>query len=247
MDIENLQTQEDCCDEDIDKTRLPPSIVDYYDEALFRFGDYSLKELIAVIYPEARAPQDDSRLRIRFWDEYDACFLVDPPRRMLVQNIVRGVCPKRNFIQRLQQNPDFFAFITRRPVGYKTGFREIADLGLEEMRHIMTLPLEFQTSKGKRINTGLARLKVDVFKWLHEQEHGLAVQRTMNLNVTAGEGPRATPESMKEIEAKLAELRGEERQALPPGEVRPSILEIERDVKNVDVYVPVKGTDADDS
>ena len=109
----------------------------------------------------------------------------------------------------------------------------------------MTCPIIEEKFKGgillKAPNTKVMELKFKIYQWLYEQEHGMAVQRTMNINknYNSGEGNKGSgnkSDAMENIDEKLAALRQQtDNPALPPGREMPP-LPIEVVSEKVEVY-----------
>lgn len=88
------------------------------------------------------------RLRISFWDEYQAA--QDENRKMLVSNIMRGVTYSEYFYKHVIHDPRKMAWIICPPGDYMLALRDSLHIGVEKIREILSQPLVKKVPRMRR-------------------------------------------------------------------------------------------------
>lgn len=152
------------------------------------------------------------RLRITFWDEYQAAHA--DGRKMLMSNVMRGVTYAEHFHKRVLGNTDMMAWICRPPTDFLLAMRDILFVGLERLRELVKQPIVrkvlVKNKKGEverdedgkplyetKIDYVLAKEIKTIVEKMSDRVHGAVIQRMQvnqrseNLHVVASADPMA--------------------------------------------------------
>lgn len=152
------------------------------------------------------------RLRIQFWDEYNAA--CDAERPLRIANIMRGLTYTEYFYQNVLPDQKKIAWIIKPPQDFLLAMRDLLYIGLDRLREILTTPLIDRTPvftkdgkqvtdpDGKPVFTEKVNTKIlteirQITERLSDRVHGAVVQRmqmsatTQNLHVLAQADPLA--------------------------------------------------------
>lgn len=149
------------------------------------------------------------RLRIQFWDEYNAA--CDQNRMIRPANVMRGLTFAEYFYKHVLSNEAKVAWIVKPPQDFLLAMRDLLYLGLERLREIMTQPLVDKIplmQKGvpmrdhngnvlykEIVNSKLITEIRQITEKLSDRVHGAVIQRMQvdqrnaNLHVVAGADP----------------------------------------------------------
>lgn len=190
---------------------VPPDVSDAlkrlvkYRPALFFMEEAKFKKQVK---PDALI----SRLRISFWDEY--CRAQDNNAMINISAVIRNVCSKDYFYEVVLRNEAKLAWLIYPPKDYMMAMREMLDLGLDEWREILALPI--QNKRGK-VDYKLLSSKLKIVQLLDMRVKGAIVQRLQvsqkNLNVNVDAPTLPQDMSIEELEALERKLNAVSEQA----------------------------------
>jgi len=144
----------------------------------------------------------DNRLRLRFWEEYDR--VQDSKLAIMkARNFYAGVCGRSNYNQYFLEYPHKVAWLLVRPADYMIALKELLQVGLEELREVLTYPV--QDKDTKKLDYKLMARKESIWKMIDMRVKGAIVQKTINLNRDLDKKPNPKP-VRTDIEAEFAEL-----------------------------------------
>jgi hypothetical protein len=176
-------------------------------------------------------------LRLQFWDEYDRVVRHKLPGMDFNRVLDRVMSPSL-FQEFIAANSEALMYILTPPVPYLMTLRECMLLGVERFKEILAIPA---VDADGQPNLELAEIQLKMFQTLDLRLHGAATQRiqvdqkTLNVNVD-GNDKKGEPKSLEEIQARIAALEAQRREALPP---RPAIhVDLMREVTPVPAEVP---------
>lgn len=156
---------------------------------------------------EIRPNQTMNCLRFRIWEEYNKA--QDSNQSIRVYEICKGICTTNYFYAAVLRNKKVLAYMLIPPKDYETAAEEALMLGVNQIRKILMFPL--WDDKGKP-NTKVAALQLNVMKMLDARIKGAPTQRieqkTLQANVDVAQLSEEL--TMKDIEARLRKLRGDE-------------------------------------
>lgn len=165
------------------------------------------KELEALT-PHGSWTVTDRRLRTAFWIEYGRA--QDLGQHMNIGNVFNGVCSKPYFYSSVLKNKPRLAYLLLAPQDYRVAMEEALGFGVDRLREILEMPIFDENSKP---NPKVADVILKAVQMLDQRVKGAVVQKNLNVNVGSdGKSPNdakdAQPQTMEEIERRLAELEG---------------------------------------
>jgi hypothetical protein len=198
------------------------------DPIVFGLSEHDL--LIRMRKNSQKLAAADSRLRMKFWLEYDRAQVDQTPINISV--VISGVCSRELFYGHYMKRPDRVAYMLLPPTDYMIKAKEALEFGLDQMRDI----LEVRHFKDGKVDTALARLKLSIVEMLEERINGARRNLThpghqnnsmsVNVNLTPQERSevKAAGQLMSEAEMdeRLKNLEQRERRALHLNEIAPS-------------------------
>lgn len=170
----------------------------------FRMTEDTLKDRC----PEGRPSRLDRRVRLQFWNEYEAA--AKELREMDMQMVVEGTGALSWEAYRIEMaTPEaaaLLAWFMTPPPEYSLRMREATELGVERLMDILELPLKDPVTN--RVNVGVAALILAAYKLVSERAHGAIAQKIVQANMHVGEVPAdgKTQVSIKDVDARIAEL-----------------------------------------
>ena len=161
----------------------------------------------------------DNRLRIAFWQEYESA--QRRQKTMLTKNIWGGVCSDTYF-EKFLRDKQRVAWMLCPPADYTKSMEEALLFGIDQLREILAAPHEATNKEGELIvDARLAMVKVEIVKMIDQRVKGSVIQRTQNihahLNGKEAKALNETPETLDQIEQKIAALEAESRTLSTPG------------------------------
>ena len=199
-----------------------------------RYFDLSTEELRDLVDPS----ESEDRLRLAFWTEYDSAQKQDRPMR--VSRVYSRICSKQNFYTRILPNKEKLAWILTPPPDYSLVLEEALLIGAERMKEILTAPLY---DKKGNFDSKVANAIISLMKSIESRVKGPVPHRieskSLNLNVNKEEGKEDAkkpeePQTIEELEARLAELNKKHQPQLPPPPVQPQIIPAETPEKTIE-------------
>ena len=196
---------------------VPPEVSKRIDEAKHlkpELFDMDERELFKTLKANGKMPTaTDSRIRIKFWMEYDrACA---EGESINISNVYNGVCVREYFYGRYLRMPEKVAWLLSPPAQYQIKVEEALAYGMDQLRDI--LEMENLDAKG-RPNIKLLELKAKITDMLDKRKHGMHVQKvenkTMALHINTSDktvAKAAMLNSMEAIEKRIQELEGRDR------------------------------------
>lgn len=179
-------------------------ITDEINKLPVEYHDLTEKDLRKM----ARANETDELLRVSFWREYRRAKTTSS--LMKAMDIYGGICMKQTFYKKIR-TPLTLAFIICPSKDEIIVQEEMLALAYRKMRQILAMPLYepvFDRSgnkTGKRPNTSLMKLQIDIANKLEDRLKGSVVQRQQiearTLTV------QAKPESLVGIEAQIEAIK----------------------------------------
>lgn len=239
---------------------VPRSLADAIQNLEPKFLGLSEGELRALAKPSAEV----SRLRLNFWDEYERA--VSQQRGMRLDSIMKGVCNKAYFYEKILHNQKWLAYVTIPPADYSLAIREMLELGWDRVREVLLLPITEKVSVKKTVENPLTgkyevqyeiedrpntRLIGEINKMvsmLDLRVKGAIVQkmqidqRNLNYNVdgTVQESSPfladATMGQLDAMEKKIARLRGE-MESLENVSPKETVLALEESSEDSDLTI----------
>jgi len=208
-----------------------------FQEALDGIPDEYLVKDESELVEEIRPNQTVNCLRFRLWEEYNKA--MDRKKSdVRIAAICRGICATNYFYKAVLRNKKVLAYLLVPPKDYEDAANEALMLGLTQVRRILHFPL---WDKDGKPDSKVARLQLDVVKMLDNRLRGAPTQRieqkTLQANVDISE--IAQELTMKDIEAKLRKLRGEEEKNELLNERRPKLEEFKSQEIGLEVAKPL--------
>lgn len=185
----------------------------FTDEILFKMDERTLYKHIKS--KEKSLSATDSRIRLKFWTEYDYAVTMGKSR-MDLGRVTAGVCTREYFYATYMREPHKLAWMVCPPAGYMTKVNEALDVGIEKLREI----LELDAGKGPKFDTKLGELQLKITQMLEMRAKGAIVQKTLAINAhlsgaAAKQVAGATAEvSMEELDKKLAAAKKREAELM---------------------------------
>ena len=172
-------------------------------DEVFALGEAELKKM-------AKPTEAEEKLRYSFWREYDLAQIGH--RRMMISNVVSGVCHNSYFFRYVVTNSFKMAYILTPPPDYEVTIQEMLALGLSQLRDILTQP---HVKKNGEVDSKLADVKYRIVEGLQLRVKGAVPHRveSKNLNVNVEQQSPAIPQvhemeiSVEAIEQELQRLR----------------------------------------
>lgn len=182
-------------------------VSDRFQRALDDIPDEFLKmdesDLIDAIKPN----QTMNCLRFRLWEEYNKA--MDKDQKVKIVEICKGICAVNYFYAVVLRNKKVLAYLLCPPKEYEVAAHEALMLGIRQIRNILHFPL---WDKKGNPDPKIAALQLNVVKMLDARVKGAPTQKieqkTLQANVDVHD--LAQELTMKDVEAKLRKLRGEE-------------------------------------
>lgn len=125
---------------------------------------------------ESFVDERDSRLRLLFWDEYNAA--QDEKRMILMERVFAGACSNAHFYSRVIKDQHKLVWMLTPPAPYEVSMRELLQMSLGRLREILTLPIMM---KGGRPDIGLIKEIVKIHALVDNRVQG-AVKQTLDIN-----------------------------------------------------------------
>lgn len=196
---------------------------------LYLLSEEQLEEKLAENKRFKAVPQLLYYLRNRLWDRYSQA-IANRQKTLPVADICSGICTEAYFTRVICRNPVMAAWLMIRPTEFEESSREALDLGMKQIRKILTLPLWDEAGKP---DMKVARLQLAVFKQLALLRFGAPVQRheirsqSSNINLTAAEARDIKQikdiSSMEEIDKQMRAIMSDEQKYVLHEESRPTI------------------------
>jgi len=190
-------------------------------------------EMIEKINPN----QTLNCLRFRLWEEYNKA--MDSDQKVKIAHICRGICTTSYFYGAVLRNKMTLAYLMMPPKNYEMAAEEALMLGIRQIRRILHFPL---WDKDGKPDAKIAALQLNVMKMLDSRVKGAPTQRieqkTLSANVSIQE--LAEELSMKDVEAKLRKLRGEEEKVELLDSRRPKFEEFKSGGVEIEVAKPLQ-------
>lgn len=145
----------------------------------------------------------DRRLRLSFWDEYGLA--QDQNRNMLVNRILRNICPLEYWDRRVLPNPEKLAYIVIPPRDYEIGMRANFEKAMDRLEEFLKLPVVDDEGK---VNSNLIGKIVKIAEMLQLRLYGAVPQANINMNLNqAMEDTEKKPKSISDVEREIASLK----------------------------------------
>ena len=161
-----------------------------------------------LIHLEKYLEPRDYRIRLAFWDEYNAAIAED--RVMRIDQFVVKVTNIAYFYRIFLQNKYKVIFLLQPPGSYKINMRELLHFGLNRMREIISLPL--MDKKGQP-NVHLIREMIKIFALADARVQGAVKQtidinqKSLNVDMTLKEARKLSEGGSNPVDALDAEIK----------------------------------------
>lgn len=205
------------------KDLVPHYMQKAIDESLFTNGELFGKDektLYKLLRSQEETPTPtDHRLRLKFWFEYDQV-RERGGQVMRMPHVIAGITTPQYFSEVFIKRPEKLAWLLCPPASYLVKTEEGLSFGIDQLRDILE---QDHILPNGRVDTKLGELKAKITMMLDARVKGAVVQRSLNLNVTAGDAAdiakATTASTMEDLEKQLKELRRRDRLSrnLPPG------------------------------
>jgi hypothetical protein len=193
----------------------------------------------------------DDRLRLSFWNEYEASQALKRPMQMT--RVYAGICSRQYFYDKVITNYLRMAWLLCPPQSYAVSLEEALLFGIDQMRDILTIP--HVDSRGK-VDPKIAKVKLDIVNMLDQRVKGAVVQKTQALHVHASTDKLKSQapikeEDMAELDRRLKELELESAKLASPQQrqiedpVEDAILVNTNPIKKPDIAVGHKEVSPD--
>jgi hypothetical protein len=165
---------------------------------------YSERELRMYLKPDER----DDRLRLSFWDEYNAS--TASGKRMSMHTIMNGCCGWEVWVSVYEPNNHKMCWIFCPPASYANQMKVILQHGMDRLLEIMQLPL---TNKDGSVNTKVATLVLKAWQLADMRVKGGIIQKmqveqkTLQINSTMEEAKALSVSGMDIHELESLEKR----------------------------------------
>ena len=178
-----------------------------------------MAEPTLILHLEKHLEARDYRIRLAFWDEYNAAIQED--RVMRIDTMIVKVTNVAYFYRVFLHNKYKVIFLLQPPASYKITMRELLNFSLNRMREIIALPL---MDKKNQPNVHLIREMIKIFALADARVQG-AVKQTIDIN-----------QKSMNVEMTLEEARKlkKEHQGQDPVDVLDQeIMKLEREVASL--------------
>lgn len=192
------------------------------------------------IRKKVRPNVTDNQLRTSFWLEYNNVQHNFLPR-MIIGNILRGICSDTFFYNQYISNQERLAFLVTPPVFYMARLEHLMKLATERMEEILEAsPMD----KEGKIDTKVSNLQMKIYMMLDMRARGSYTQRlevngrSVNLDVKAStkEIVQLTENmNMEEIEKRLEKLKRLESKTVAVE--APLYVEEKKDIETTSVEI----------
>jgi hypothetical protein len=173
-----------------------------------------MSEPALLLHLEKHLEARDYRIRLAFWDEYNAA--VQEDRIMRIDTVITRVTNMAYFYRVFLQNKYKVILMLQPPASYKITVRELLNFSLNRMREIIALPL--MDKKGQP-NVHLIREMIKIFALADARVQGAVKQtidinqRSMNVDMTLEEAKKLKREHRQDpVDALDAEINRLERE-----------------------------------
>lgn len=196
-----------------------------------------LKKDESDLVDELKPNQTVNCLRFRLWEEYNKA--MDKDQDIKIAHICRGICAVGYFYATVLRNKKILAYLLIPPKDYEAAAHEALMLGIGQLRNILHFPL---WDKDGKPDAKIAALQLNVVKMLDARLKGAPTQRieqkTLSANVSVHE--LAEEMTMKDVEAKLRKLRGEEEKVELLDSRRPKLEKFKSGGVEIEVARPLQ-------
>ncbi len=160
---------------------LPKWMKDLCDAIPDEILDKTSWELTEILFPDG-VPSAPAHLRILFWREYDRA-VMDGDCLINFMDVHQPTYTMQR-MRRVLSDPNFLAWLLRRPPGYRDILEEASELALS--RQIEVMKMAVMDKKTGKPNVKLIEVQARIFQHLDARLKGGFIQKTenKNLNVT---------------------------------------------------------------
>lgn len=172
-------------------------------EAFLNMDERELEKLT----PKQSFTLVDRRLRTAFWLEYARA--TDAGTALNLANVYQGVCSRAYFYNYVIESQPRLAYLLLAPTDYRIAMEEALLFGVDRLREILDLPIYDPSGKP---DPKIADVILKTVAILDQRVKGAVIQKIQQHTVHESKGggkPTESPETMVEIEAKLASLRAQ--------------------------------------
>lgn len=194
----------------------------------------------ASLREAAHADDQDDRVRIAFWDEYDrAC---TNNTKMLLSRFLQGTIPLETWLAVYERNPYKFLFVITPIKSYAQAMRALLNRGLDRLNDILALPIVRSDGKPdtavisqvmKAIQMIDLRVKGSIIQKVQIQQQSLQV----NANVSQKALSELTIEELEAMSKKLDKMSSQEF----PADVKEQLEEDSRREEALTLDMPAVG------
>jgi hypothetical protein len=159
------------------------------------------EEELAANTPSGRFTAKETKLRLSFWREF---YKAQESNGVLSElAIVRGICSQRHFRERILTDPIKFTYILTPPPDYMLTLEETLGTLMHKLRDVADLPT--RDEDGKPIYKNI-ELMLKVFPHIDNRVKGAAIQRIESKSLSVTTNIKDVPNSMEDIDRRIAEL-----------------------------------------
>jgi hypothetical protein len=188
----------------------PPSMstaIKCIPESVWEIAEEDLREKVERISPKHLKTID--MLRESFWREFDQASRAG--RKINATNVYGGICQPAFFVKEIQSNSYKLAYVLTPPPDYEVKMRSLETLGLRKLEEIITAPV---IDKEGNLLPKAAHVQFMVIEQILLRVRGAVPYRmeTKNLNMNIDQTTSVQnqlPQSMEELDARLAQLEGQ--------------------------------------
>lgn len=179
----------------------PETVVPVIKRVMEKYPATMLKPDI-VLRVKCKPDQRDHRLRLSFWDEYNAATALG--KRMCLRNVIHKICPIEVWNGYYARNLLKTLWIITAPRDYVLEMRHIHAQGLERLEQIMKLPIT--NKKGETDHKAVA-LILKTFQLVDLRMKGSILQKvriqkqSLNVDVNAEQMQQLSQMSIEELDA----------------------------------------------
>lgn len=152
----------------------------------------------------------DERVRLSFWDEYNAATAAG--KRMSLQSVICGTCSWETWVTTFEPNNHKMLWVFTPPVSYAMAMRQILHRGTERLLEIMNLPIK---NKDGNVDSRVATLILKAWQLADLRIKGGIVQKmqveqkSVNVNFNSLESAHQIRDQVQNLE--LGDLESLER------------------------------------
>lgn len=159
--------------------------------------------------PYEQVSRQDRRVRIQFWEEYEAAAKDNRPMDLEFVAQGTGAVNWPAFRDELVTCNAKLAWLMIPPAHYRVQLKEAQELGLGRLMNILEIPAQDPVTK--KVNVGIAMMHLMVWKAIDLRLQGPMIQKIVSLTGNMGSAPEggSAKVDMTSVDKRIAELEAQ--------------------------------------